>query len=75
MPMRFILLLLSLAFITCAEGVLWMAFRRRARNLDFPKELDRTGMRLYGFKRVRAIALAHAVALMAIAASAFLFLW
>lgn len=69
------LLFLSLAFIACAEGILWIMFRRRVLNLNFPKELDRTGMRLYGYNRVRIIALAHTIVMMALAAAAFLFLW
>lgn len=75
MPLLYALLFGSLVFIAFAEGILWMMFRQRVLPLNFPKELDRTGMRMYGSKRVQVIALIHTLAMMALATFVLLFLW
>jgi len=75
MPVLPTLLFVSLVVIAFAEGILWAMFRQRVHPLNFPKELDRTGLRIFAFRRVRLIALLHTIVMMALATAAFLFLW
>lgn len=75
MPVLPTLLIASLVIIAFAEGILWAMFRQRVQPLNFPKELDRTGLRIFMFRRVRITALLHTLVMMALVTAAFLFLW
>lgn len=66
------------AFLLCtflAEATLWMLFSRRAKPLDFPKQVDWSNLHFFTLGRMRAIAVVHGAVMMGAVIAVFLFLW
>ena len=70
-----LLLLFISAAIVIAEFICWRLFVRNAIPISFPHQTDHSSLRFFTFARLRLIALAHTLLLLAFVFFVFFFLW